>query len=301
MIRHKSEFASLGLDADGTVRGRLLSELLNDDAQRWPKYRRFGIFAEGFEWQVIRATSNTIVIDDTSSAATRYLGLSDLILPGDTINLTRVIASEPFTSTPFTVTAATIALNVGSGRYETTITVVEAVSDLADDNGNFLNLATIRPMFWQTYAIASHTTGASGDVVINDPADVLTGEDPWSCADLFLCEDLVQIAGSQAAINDGLYECRADFEVNGDGITITVKLDGWLNAIAPGDALGTLTFLPPPPKRVVATGKAVLPWYYPVLYAGSIVHCRAIDTRHRWFEILQSEQGPSYEPEPDLP
>ena len=295
MIRSKTEIASLGLDDDGTVRGRLLSlapnPLETDDAQQWPRYKRFAIFGPGREWEIIDATpgtpSSTIVVAGDQS---------DFVIEGDEVNITRVIVSELFTSTAYTVTAVVAAYNSGHAQYETTITVTGTIASLELDRGDFLNTKTIRPASYQVYAISSFTTGANGTVTITDPQNVLVSGDMLCAADMFMCEDLVEISGSEGAINDGYYECRLDRTDNGS--TITVHLDGYLNSVS-GGAKGNLTLHLPAPRRVIGTGRAVLSWYRTSLRAGSIVHCRAIDTRNRWFEVIAADIGPSDFVEPD--
>ncbi|MFM9964419.1 MAG: hypothetical protein ACKV2Q_24720 [Planctomycetaceae bacterium] len=290
MNREKSEIKSLGLDDEGTVRGRLLGDVQTDDPQRWPKYRRFGIFGEGFEWEVVSATGTTLTV---------AYDRSDFIRVGDTIDLTRVLAAEPFASTPFTVTAVVVAFNSTTSRDETTVTLLEAVPTLTIDGGDFLSTGTIWPADWQVYEIQSQTSGLPGDVVIVNPNGVIGENDPWCACDLFLCEDLVRIDGSFESANDGLAECRADFTDNGG--TITVKLAGYLNAIAPGNPLGTLTFLPPPPRRVIGIGRAVMSMSRAMIFTGNNVACREIDTRNRWFEILSADNGPSAPAQPTFP
>ena len=287
MIRDKSEIKSLGLDdSDGTVRGRLLADVVSDDAQSWPKYRRFGIFDEGREWRVIARTATTLTVAGDQR---------DFVIVDDTLNLTRVIATSPFSSTPLTVSLRTMAFNSTSQQYETTFTFLEAVPALSLDRGDFLNIATIRPAHFQIFNIQSLVAGANGGAVITDPDNVLVSEDPIYKRDMFLVGDLVEISGSD--VNDGLYECRADFTDNGS--TITVHLDGFINT--PAGALGQLTLHLPPPQRVVATGRAVLEWYRAALTKGCDVQCRVPTTRQRWFTIIGADIGRSDEVEPDIP
>ncbi len=287
--RSKTDAPSAAHPDDGTVRGRLLSDLVSDDLRRTKKYKRFGIFSEGREWEVIAATAGTPTSTLVVAGDQR-----DFVLIGDTLNLTRVIATAKFSSIPYVVTA----VSYDGGTEQTTFTVTGTIASLELDGGDFVNTERLRHASYCVYDIADLTLGEDGSVEIADPDTVITAGDPICACDMFLVEDLVEITGSEDGINDGLYDCRADFTDNGD--TITVHLDGYLNDVGAG-AKGQLILHLPPLDRVTDTGRAVLEWWRASLSAGSNIQCRKPLTRNRWFVIVGADLGPSTAPEPDDP
>jgi len=302
MKRDKSDITSLGLDAEGTVRGRMLGDVVTDDAQLWPKKQRFGILAPGWEWPIVAAVSGT-----PSSTITVAFDQRDFVSVGDTLNLTRVIVSEAFASRPFVVTSIAYAFSGAHNQYETTFTVTGTIGALALDGGDYVNLAPlagavfpIRPAAWQSFPILSQTTGANGSLVINKPADILPSDAPWEPTEMFQADDVVLITGSENAINDGEWTCRAAFENNTPSGFATVPLRGYVNAT--GGDLGTVTMLLPSPLRVVAIGRVVLRAYRYWLLARSLVRARLIDQQHELYEIvIPADIGASDAPAPDAP
>lgn len=303
MIRDKSRITSLGLDdAEGTVRGRMLGDIVTDDAQLWPKKGRFGIFAPGWEWPIIAFTTGS-----PSSTITVALDQRDFVEVGDTLNVTRVIVSEAFASRPFVVASIAYAFNGATDQYETTFTLTGTLGTLAIDGGDFVNLAPlagetfpIRPAAWQSFPILSQTTGVNGSLVIAKPSDNLPSDGPWEPTEMFQADDVVLITGSANAINDGEWTCRAAFANNTPAGFATVPLAGYLNAT--GGVLGTVTMLLPAPLRVVAIGRVVLRAYRYWLLARSVVRARLIDQQHGLYEILiPADIGASDAPAPDDP
>jgi hypothetical protein len=289
MRRVKTELISPGQPIEGTLRGRLFGPVISDDPQSWPRYRRLAIFDEGFEWPIIDADASSVTLRGSAAFA---------LLADDVVNLTRVMAAEAFQSTPFTVVGSVAAFNAIAGQFETVVTLVETVPTLALDGGDWLNMETIRAAPFQKATISS-VDDVNRDIVVpqvDDVSDLVTGLTTMICAcDMFLADDEVTISGTPGGVNDGRFKCRSDF-TNSPGIT-TIHLDGSLAASAGG---GLITLHLPPPLRVVATGRAVLRWYRVALEAGAIVHCRRIDTRGNWWEIVSPDFGPSVPVEPDI-
>ena len=302
MTRVKSELVYAGLDEEGTVRGRMLGDIVTDDAQLWPKKGRFGIFAPGWEWPIISFVSGA-----PSSTITVALDQRDFVQVGDTLNVTRVIVSEAFASRPFVVSAIGYAFNGSTNQYETTFTLTGTIGALALDGGDYVNLAplagetfSIRPAAWQSFPILSQTTGASGSIVINKPADNLPSDGPWEPTEMFCADDVVLITGSENAINDGEWTCRANFANNSPAGFATVPLSGYVNDT--GGALGTVTMLLPTPLRVIEIGRVVLRAYRYWLLARSVVRARLIDQQHGLYEIIiPADIGASDAPAPDDP
>lgn len=269
MIRDKTEIKSLGLDSEGTVRGRLLRGIITDDPKNWPKYARFEIWEDGRDFPLISTTSTTLVVEGD---VTEYVAAGDEILVRDS-----AAADGTYTvGTP---------ISYASGL--TTITVDGPVSSGTITDASVASIRVVRPSRWQTFNIQAQTTGANGTITIIGVTGYGPPTQPICECDMFLIGDEVLIAGSTDGINDGLYNCRADF--TDDSGQRTIYLDGFLNAAA---TLGQVTLQLPPPQRVKGYGMAVLRWYRAELLADCIVHARPIDSRGRWFEIIAADVGP---------
>lgn len=290
MNRQKSELASVAIDSDGTARGILLADVVTDLGLMWPKYRRVGLLGPGREWKVIGCASGLGGTITVQGGVQSSGNANDFVLAGDTLNLTRVKASEQFTSTPLTVT--NVATAFVSGAYRITFTFAGTVPSLSLDGYDFVNTALIRTASWQTWPILSHTTGANADVVISATTGQLSAvPDVALCdCDIFKCQDLVQVTGSGNAANNTIFECRSDMTDN--TTTFTVHLDGYLNAVSSGGA-GSITLLLPTPLRVVATARAVLRAHSITLSKGHVVRVRRNDEEQDWWEIQHvADLGP---------
>lgn len=284
MSRSKSEFTSVGLDAEGTLRGPLLWDLATDDPWQWPKYSAFQQTSEGRDFRLVATGANTLTIR----------GVLSLLITGDftwsfvaddVIDVVNAGGADgQYTVVSSVATTAVIGvetLNV------TVITVVETVpaSTLNDDSR--VSTPEVRWPTWLTYPISSHTTGANGEIVIPNPVLVLPVDSPVFEYDLFYTHDLVRISGSYNGLNDGEAKCIADRDGDVNTPTLTVYTDQFLNAIPTGEAKGLLTIILPPPLREHSGEwqRGVNRAYRTLLRAGTFIQGRRMDQRGDFVEI----------------
>lgn len=273
MRRDKTELEHIGLNFEGTVRGRLLRDIpVVDHPKEWPKYARFEIWEDGRDFHIVATTANSIKVEGL---------VTDLIAAGDEL----IVRDSGAIDGNYTAAGGnTYSLGI------TTFPVVEAVGTPTLGEDSTLSTRVVRPSVqWQTFPIVALTaTGANGSLTVADPSSFYPPIPICEC-DMFLKGDSVLIQNSAGGVNDGLWKCRADYTVA--SAQRTIYLDGYLNPIASG-SLGQIILQLPPPQRVAGYGMAVLRWYRAELLADSIVHCRRIDARGDWYEIIAADIGP---------
>lgn len=284
MPEPKTHLTSLGLDSEGTLRGPLLWELASDDPMQWPKYSAFQRLEEGRDFRLVATGAHTLTIRGVLS----LLITGDFtwsFAAGDVIDVVGAGGADGQYTVASSV--ATTAVISSSTLNVTEITVIETVPASTLTADSRVSTPEVRWPSWLTYPISSHTLGASGEIVIPNPALVLPEDSPVFDYDLFYTHDLVRITGSFHGLNDGEAKCVLDRDGDVTTPTFTVYTDAYLNVIPTGEAKGNLTIILPPPLREQSGkwGRAVSRAYRSLLRADTLVQCRRMDERGDFAEI----------------
>lgn len=297
MPEPKSNITSLGLDREGTLRGPLLWQIDSDDPMQWPKYSAFQILEEGRDFKLVATGTHTLTIRGVLSLLTTG-DFTWAFEAGDVID---VIGAGGADGQYTVVSSQTVVL--AGPLNATEITVVETVPSSTLDADSRVSTPEVRWPSWLTFPIESHTLGAKGEIVIPNPVLVLPEDSPVFEYDLFYTHDLMRISGSYNGLNDGEAKCVADRDGDVNTPTFTVYSDRFLNAIPPGEPLGNLTLILPPPLRECSGkwGRAVTRCYRTLLREGTLVQCRRMDERGDFAEISGADIASSVPLFPEEP